>query len=145
MKPILEIYLTELYEKTGLTLPPQSFHYIREAMKAFAVQAVHEERKRKRKLMVDTLKHLPKMFYIGFLFMLRLRIKNWNFNLAVKQAELRCKTEGYKIFVVQATELTFTTISSLDFNNKKKFRIFKNNMTFMDIERIASKVIYPKK
>lgn len=141
---ILERQLNECYETHRVVVDELAFPYIREAMKSFAVKAVFEDRKKRRKRMIETLKHLPKWIFVGYFYMFRLRIRKWFWDMAVKQANIECQIQNRKIYVVQATDLTFKLISSRDFKNGKKVRIYKRTITANEMsEDIAELTVYP--
>ena len=144
-KTILDRQLTEMYQTTGKQIPGEAVPYIRKAMVSFAVKAIQEERQRKRKQMVEVLKHLPKFFFIGYWYFIKLWIRKRTYKIAVKQAQFRANTENYKVYVVQETEYSYRTISTLDFKYNKKIKVFKHNLTAKDLEAKASLVVYPKK
>lgn len=140
---ILERELNEFSETHKITIPEEAMFYIRRAMISFSVKAIQEERQRRRKRMVDTLKHLPKMFRIGYYHLLRARLKQWFFNMAVKQAHIETQIQNRKIWVVQATDLTYKLISTRDFKNAKTVKVFKKELTFKDMDEAAALTIYP--
>ena len=141
---ILERQLNELHETYGIKIPELAIPYIREAMISFSVNAIHEDRQKRRKRMVETLKYLPKWMFVGYFYMFRLKIRKWFYKMAVEQAKTEAIVQNRKIWIVQATDLTFKLISSRDFKNGKKVKIFNRTITANDMtEDIAELTVYP--
>lgn len=140
---VLERELNELYETHSITIPKEAFPYIRRAMVSFSVKAIQQERHRKRKQMVDTLKHLPRWVFVGYYFFFRARIKKWFFKMAVKQANIEAAIQNRKIWVVQATDLTYKLISTKDFRNAKTLKVFRKELNFKDMDEVADATILP--
>lgn len=65
------------------------------------------------------------------------------YKVAVKQAKLRSKTEGYKMYVVRSSKIGYTIISSLQLKVGRKFRIMKKEVTREQLETTASLILYP--
>jgi hypothetical protein len=144
-KTILERELQELYATHMIILPDESFKYIRNAMKSFAVKAVQEERQRKRKAMVEVLKHLPKLFFIGYWYFFKLRMRKWFYDMAVKQAYIETEIQNRKIWIVQSGDLTYSLISSKDFKHGKSIKVFKKELTFKDMDDAAVLTVQPNR
>lgn len=140
---ILERQLNECYETHRVVVDELAFPYIREAMRSFAVKAIHEDRQKRRKMMVETLKHLPKWMFVGYFYMFRLKLRKWFYRMAVKQARIEASIQNRKIWVVQSTDLTYTLISTKNFRDGKKVKVFKKELDFKDMEEAADATIYP--
>nr|WP_320022090.1 hypothetical protein [uncultured Draconibacterium sp.] len=65
------------------------------------------------------------------------------YKIAVKQAKLRSKTEGYKMYVVRSSKVGYTIISSLQLKVGRKFKIMKKEVTREQLETTASLILYP--
>lgn len=140
---VLERELNEMYEKYGYIIPSFVYPYLRRAQIAFAVKAIQEERQRKRKEMIKVLRLLPKWFFVGYFYFLKARLKKWFFNMAVKQARIEADIQNRKIWIVQSTDLTYTLISTKNFRDGKKVKVFKKELDYRDMDEAAERTIYP--
>jgi hypothetical protein len=140
---ILERELNELRETHGYIVPQFAYPYIRKAMIAFSVNAIHLDRQKRRKMMVDTLKNLPKWMFVGYYFFFRAKLKKWFYKMAVNQAKTEAIVQNRKIWVVQSTDLTYKLISTKDFRNAKSIKVFRKELTFQDMDDTAALTVYP--
>lgn len=142
---VLERELNELYETHGIAIPEKAMPYIRKAMKSFAVNAIYKYKKNRKERMVKSLKHVPKAFRIAYQEFFLQWIRKIFLKKAVRMAELKAYNEGYKQFVVRATTFSYKVFSTLEFKHNKQIKVLKKNLTAKDVEREASRIIYPKK
>lgn len=62
----------------------------------------------------------------------------------VKAAKHRSTVEGYKIYVLQGSGLTFKLISSREMKHNKRVRVFRKDLTAKEMEELSCFVAYPK-
>jgi hypothetical protein len=141
---VLERQLNELFETHHVIVPTVAIPYIRNSMKSFAVNAIQDYKRNKRKEMIGLLKSLPGFFRLGYTYFLKLWIRKQFLKIAVKTAKLRAETEGYWMYIVQSGEVSYKVVSSQDFKHGKKIKVFKRDLTFMDLQRTACKVVKPE-
>lgn len=63
--------------------------------------------------------------------------------MAVKQANIEAAIQNRKIWVVQATDLTYKLISTKDFRNAKTLKVFRKELNFKDMDEVADATILP--
>ena len=141
---VLERYLNEYYETYGNVFPKESIPYLRKINRSFAEKAIREDRKKRRSEMVQMLRPLPRMFYLAYFYFIRAKIRKWFFNRALKTAMIESLIQNRKIWIVQSSMFTYTLISSKDFKNGKKVRVFKKDLTFKDMDEVAELTVFPK-
>jgi hypothetical protein len=141
---VLERQLNELYETHGIEIPPKAFPYIRNAMKSFAVNAIQEYKRNRKRQMVRTLRYLPKAFRIAYQEFFIQWLRKIFLNKSIKTGKIKAYNENYKQYIVRATEYTYKIFSTLEFKHNKRVRILKKDLTVKDVERKAARVIYPK-
>ena len=113
---------------------------IETAMTLFAMEA--RERAMNKELKDEYVSFFKMIFNSSFenqILWMRYR----HYKRAVKLAKSRCKTEGYKMYVVRDSRTKYRVLSTLDFKYNQKLRILKKNVTKQDIERIAALVVHP--
>lgn len=140
---VLERQLNELFETHAVIVPTVAMPYLRSAMKSFAVQAIRENKRKHRQDMIAILKAMPKLFRIGYAYFLKLWIRKQFLHAAIRTAKLRAETSGFKQYVILSGEFTYKIVSSQDFRVGKKLKVFKKELTFLDMQKAACKVIRP--
>ena len=141
----LELQLNELYETHKIIIPKEAFPYLRNAQIIFAEKAIREERKRRRENMIKILKPLPKLFRLAYWYFFKQYLRKNFCKIATRTAKARAVAEGYRIYVIRSTELTYTTVSTREFNQGKKIKSFGRDLNFMDIEKESSFIANPPK
>ena len=105
--------------------------------------ALAEIRKRQDKDITDQSVSFFKMLFNANYENKILWIRYQMYKVAVKQAKLRSKTEGYKMYVVRSSKIGYTIISSLQLKVVRKFKLMKKEVSREQLETTASLILYP--
>ena len=105
--------------------------------------ALYERRKFADKQLKEEIVSFSKLIFNGNYDNAILFMRYRMFRNAKKKALLRSKSEGYKMYVVRDSNLTYKVISTLDFKYNQRVSIMKKNVTAKEMEKISSLVVFP--
>lgn len=71
-------------------------------------------------------------------------IRSFNFRAAKAEADRLCKINNRKYYVIEASKTNYTVFSTADVRRLKKMRVFRRNLSFIELSNTAAYVAYPK-
>lgn len=126
----------------GITLDERQRNAVQAAMYNYSARTVENfEREQNKAAMKEALKLFPALFKGQIMLYLRKK----SLNKAVKQAELRADVENRKMYVIRASNIAYTILSTADIEHNKKIRVFGKYVDAIKLHETADRVVYPPK
>ena len=126
----------------GITLDERQRNAVQAAMYNYSARTVENfEREQNKAAVKEALKLFPALFKGQIMLYLRKK----SLNKAVKQAELRANVENRKMYVIRASNIAYTILSTADIEHNKKIRVFGKDVDAIKLHETADRVIYPPK
>ena len=133
------LILKQAFGGADLGLTPPQLRKVETAMEMYKVSELNEYRNRQLKEDMITLFQLILNFtWDNATIWARYQV----YKRASKQAKLRMRTEGYKMYVVRESRLNYKVISSLDVKYNKRLKVMRKEVTAKDLEKIAALVVH---
>lgn len=126
----------------GITLDERQRNAVQAAMYNYSARTVENfEREQNKAALKEALKLFPALFKGQIMLYLRKK----SLNKAVKQAELRAEVENRKMYVIRASNIAYTILSTADIEHNKKIRVFGKDVDSIKLHETADRVVYPPK
>ena len=126
----------------GITLDERQRNAVQAAMYNYSARTVENfEREQNKAAVKEALRLFPALFKGHIMLYLRKK----SLNKAVKQAELRAEVENRKMYVIRASNIAYTILSTADIEHNKKIRVFGKDVDAIKLHETADRVIYPPK
>lgn len=124
----------------GITLDERQRNAVQAAMYNYSARTVENfEREQNKAAVKEALKLFPALFKGQIMLYLRKK----SLNKAVKQAELRADIENRKMYVIRASNIAYTILSTADIEHNKKIRVFGKDVDAIKLHETADRVVYP--
>lgn len=121
-------------------LDPDQYRAVEMAMVEFGGRTVDNfEREQNKAAVKEALRLFPALFKGQIMLYLRKK----SLNKAVKQAELRAEVENRKMYVIRASNIAYTILSTADIEHNKKIRVFGKDVDAIKLHETADRVVYP--
>lgn len=72
------------------------------------------------------------------------RWSQWNYAMAVQEANQLCSQYNRKYFVIQSSLVHWRVFSTADVRRLKKTMVFKKDLTFKEMAEKSAYIAYPK-
>jgi hypothetical protein len=105
------------------------------AMVSYASAKIEEYRALERKRLVAVLK---KTFPALYLETWKFKIRRLMLKKSIEKAQVMADTEGYKVYVIRSTEVTYKLMTTLDVDQNKRMRVFGKNVDAIELTKTAA-------
>lgn len=111
------------------------------AMNEYAIRAVAKYRDNEQaQILKESLTLFPALWYGQLKLWLRLK----SFERAKRMAQLRADSEGYKIYVILSSQISYTLLSTTEVDFNKRVRILGKNVNDIELTKKAAFVATKK-
>ena len=138
----IEIIIQNKLSQRDLSLTPQQYIAVKEAIVEYAIQAVDAYRRNEVKgVALEAFRFLPSLIKGEIKFWLRKK----RFQKAKKEAQSRANLENRKMYAIRTSDIDYKVLSSKDVEYNKKLKVFGKNVDFRMLSEMSDFIAYPQK